>query len=290
MNRISQAFAERGKVFAAFITGGDPDIDTTVRLILALAEAGADLIEIGIPFSDPVAEGPVIQRASARALANGCTIARLFTMVEGLRAQVSLPLVFMTYLNPILAYGKESFLARCAEVGIDGLIIPDLPFEEHCELSELCRSHGVSQISMIAPTSAARIEAIAAAAEGFLYCVSSLGVTGTREAITTDVKSMIDQVRAVSPIPCLIGFGIATPDQAHHFATLADGIIIGSAIVQLIETHAQASPTPVANFAQTITQALRTPDPARRRALLAAMARNNQESGMLALTLMPDEE
>jgi len=191
MNRITRAFEHR-KAFIAFITGGDPDMETTEKLIVAMAESGVDVIEIGIPFSDPVAEGIVIQEADERALANGCTVDKLFDMVGRVREKVDAPLLFMSYINPIYVYGKERFIAKCSHCGIDGVIVPDLPYEEHDELSTECAKYGITQISLIAPTSGERIETIAKDAAGFIYCVSSLGVTGVRGEINKGVGEMIN--------------------------------------------------------------------------------------------------
>lgn len=247
MSRITGAFEDR-KAFIAFITGGDPDLETTQRLIPAMAEAGADLIEIGIPFSDPVAEGIVIQEASKRALENGCNTDRLFDMVKRARLNTDVPLLFMTYLNPILIYGKEQFMSRCSECGIDGVIVPDMPFEEKDELADACEKHGVELISMIAPTSRERIEVIAREAKGFLYCVSSLGVTGVRSSISKDIGNLVKKVREVTDIPCAIGFGISTPEQAGLMAKLSDGAIVGSAIVKLIAEHGKDCLEPVTEY------------------------------------------
>lgn len=256
MSSISEAFRNK-KAFIAFVTGGDPDIETTEALIPAMAAAGADLIEIGIPFSDPVAEGPVIQDADERALLAGCTTDKLFDMVRRVRGKTDVPLLFMTYLNPIFTYGKEKFLRRCAECGIDGLIVPDMPFEEKDELADVCKQHRVALISMIAPTSEDRIAAIAREAEGFLYCVSSLGVTGVRSSITTDIGRIVQKVREVSDIPCAIGFGIATPEQAGRMAMLADGAIVGSAIVKLVANYGKECVAPVAAYVRSISQGIR---------------------------------
>ncbi len=231
--RITGAFAH-GKAFIPFITGGDPSLEMTKKLIVAMEEAGADLIEIGLPFSDPIAEGPVIQEATYRALTGGCTTDQLFDAVKEVRETVKIPLVFLTYINSVFSYGKEAFMKRCVECGIDGLIVPDLPFEEKGEIREICQEYGIAIISLIAPTSKDRIKAIAREAEGFIYVVSSLGVTGVRNEITTDVKEMTDMVRQVTDVPCAIGFGISRPDQATQMARVSDGAIVGSAIVRLI--------------------------------------------------------
>jgi len=255
MNRITSAF-EGKKAFIAFITGGDPDIETTEKLIIAMAEAGVDIIEIGIPFSDPVAEGIVIQEADERALRGGCTVDKLFDMVKRVREKVEIPLLFMSYINPIFVYGKERFMEKCNICGIDGVIVPDLPFEEKDELEDVCYKYGITQISMIAPTSRERIETITKDAEGFLYCVSSLGVTGVRGEIDTTIAEMIKRVKSVSSVPCAIGFGISTPRQAHDMAALSDGVIIGSAIVKLVAKYGRECIDPVKHFIGTIKTAL----------------------------------
>ena len=213
MSKIKEAFA-RGKAFIPFVTCGDPDLETTARLVREMAARGADLIELGIPFSDPTAEGPVIQGANIRALSGGVTTDRIFALVEELRRDVSIPLVFMTYANVVYSYGAERFISTCQRIGIDGLILPDLPFEEKDEFLPVCRKYGVDLISLIAPTSADRIAMIAKEAEGFIYIVSSLGVTGVRSEITTDISKLVSVIRENTDIPCAVGFGISTPEQA----------------------------------------------------------------------------
>jgi tryptophan synthase alpha chain len=254
-NRITKAF-ESKKAFIAFITGGDPDVATTEKLIIAMAQSGVDMVEIGVPFSDPIAEGVVIQQASERALANGCTVDTLFDMVKRIRQKVDIPLLFMTYINPIFAYGKTRFMEKCADCGIDGIIVPDLPFDEREELNNECKNHGICQIAMIAPTSNERIAMIASEAEGFLYCVSSLGVTGVRSEINTNIAEMIHQVRNVSSVPCAIGFGISTPQQAHEMSAISDGVIIGSAIVKRIAEFGAQCVEPVQEYVREIKKAL----------------------------------
>lgn len=251
MSRISKAF-EKEKAFIAFITGGDPDIETSYELIKTMAASGADIIEIGIPFSDPIAEGPVIQEASLRALKSGTTTDSLFGMVAELRKEMDIPLIFMTYMNPIYVYGTQRFMKKCAEVGIDGVIVPDVPFEEKAELASQCKENGVDLISMIAPTSKERIEMIAKEAEGFIYCVSSLGVTGVRSEIKTDIGSMISHVKAVTDVPCAVGFGIATPEQAEKMASLSDGAIVGSAIVKLVAKYGKDAVPYVADYVKSM--------------------------------------
>ncbi len=252
--RIASAFRQ-GKAFIPFIPCGDPDLATTKTLILAMATHGADLIELGIPFSDPIAEGPVIQEADERALASGTTTDKLFEMVRQVRSETTIPLVFMTYINPIFSYGKERFLSTCKEVGIDGIIVPDMPFEEKDELEGTCKAFDICLISMIAPTSKQRIEKVASHSEGFLYCVSSLGVTGTRDTIDDTVKDMVHAAKQVTCTPCAIGFGISNETQAKHFSTFADGIIVGSAIVRLIATYGNQCVQPVALFVEGMKRA-----------------------------------
>ena len=255
MSKIHQAF-EGGKAFIPFVTCGDPDLETTASVVRALAAAGADLIELGIPFSDPTAEGPVIQAANIRALASGVTTDAIFDLVRDLRRDVTVPLVFMTYANVIFSYGAERFIATCETIGIDGLILPDLPFEEKEEFLSLCHAHNVDLISMIAPTSRDRIATIASAAEGFLYIVSSLGVTGTRSTITTDLDAIVRVVRSHTDLPCAIGFGISTPEQARSMAAKADGVIIGSAIVKLLEEHGKNAVPHIAAYVRDMKAAL----------------------------------
>lgn len=256
MTKIADAFAN-GKAFIPFLTCGDPDLETTEKLIGAIAEAGADLIELGIPFSDPTAEGPVIQDASLRALSAGTTTDKIFDMVRRVRQTVSIPMVFMTYANVIFSYGADRFLKTAAEIGMNGIIVPDVPFEEKQEFEPLCQKYGLDQISMIAPTSHDRIRAIAEQANGFLYCVSSLGVTGTRTAITTDIGAMVKLVKEVKDIPCAVGFGISTPEQAESMCRQADGAIVGSAIVKLIAQYGRDSVQPVADYVRTMKTACR---------------------------------
>ena len=257
MIKISEAF-RNGKAFIPFITGGDPDLDTTRELILAMQEAGASLIEIGVPFSDPIAEGPVIQAADDRALAGGCTTDRLFDMIVSVQEEIRIPMVFMTYINPVFSYGQEKFLDRCVECGISGLIVPDLPYEEKGEILDSCHRHGIELVSMIAPTSEERIRTIAGEAEGFLYCVSSLGVTGVRQSITTDIGSMIRMAREVTDIPCCVGFGISTPEQAKEMAGKSDGAIVGSAIVKIIAEQGRDSKKYVYDYVKEMAEAVHT--------------------------------
>ncbi len=236
MSRISEAFQNK-KAFIPFITAGDPSLAVTEQLVLAMAEAGADLIELGIPFSDPVAEGPVIQEADYRALSAGTTTDKIFTMVERIRLKSNVPIAFMTYVNPIYTYGTQRFMENCRKVGVDAIIVPDVPYEEREELKPLCDSCGITMISMIAPTSRDRIKMIAKDAEGFLYCVSSMGVTGVRSSLSSEVGEMIKLAKEVTNIPCAIGFGISTPEQGANMAAVSDGVIVGSAIVKIIAQY-----------------------------------------------------
>ena len=255
MSNINKAF-EKGKAFIAFITCGDPDLETTAEAVRAAAENGADLIELGIPFSDPTAEGPVIQNANIRALKNGITTDKIFEFVKELRKDVSIPLVFMTYANVVFSYGAERFISSCKNIGIDGLILPDLPFEEKDEFLPVCRKYGIDLISLIAPTSGSRTAMIAKEAEGFLYIVSSLGVTGARSEIETDISSIVKTVRQNTKIPCAVGFGISTPEQAKKMAGLSDGVIVGSAIVKLLEQYGKNAPEHIGRFVKSMKNAI----------------------------------
>lgn len=255
MSKVRQAFA-RGKAFIPFVTCGDPSLAVTEALVCAMAEAGADLIELGIPFSDPTAEGPVIQAANERALAGGVTTDKIFDMVRRLRARTDVPMVFMTYANVVFSYGAERFIRTAAEAGMDGLILPDLPYEEKGEFDPLCRQYGLDLISLVAPTSHERVRAIARAAEDFVYCVSSLGVTGVRSHITTDVGAMVRLVREERDIPCAVGFGISTPAQAAEMAAKSDGAIVGSAIVKLCAQYGADCVPPVTAYVREMVQAV----------------------------------
>lgn len=255
MSNIRKAF-ENKKAFIPFITCGDPDLETTGKIVRAAVENGADLIELGIPFSDPTAEGPVIQGANIRALSGGVTTDKIFDFVRELRKDVKIPLVFMTYANVVFSYDAEKFISTCKEIGIDGLILPDLPFEEKEEFLPLCHKYGVDLISLIAPTSDKRIAMIAKEAEGFLYIVSSLGVTGTRSEITTDLASIIKVVRENTDVPCAIGFGISTPEQAKKMAGFSDGAIVGSAIIKLIEKNGKNAAEAVGEYVKEMKNAV----------------------------------
>ncbi len=256
MNNIAKAFAG-GKAFIPFITCGDPDLDTTAAVVREAVKNGADLIELGIPFSDPTAEGPVIQAANLRALNGGVKTDRIFQLVRELRTDVDVPMVFMTYANVVYSYGAEKFISTCADTGIDGLILPDIPYEEKDEFLPLCRRYGVALISLIAPTSANRIGMIAKDAEGFIYLVSSLGVTGVRSEINTDLDSIVGIIRQNTDVPCAIGFGISTPEQAKKMADISDGAIVGSAIVKLLAQYGKDAPKHVGAYVKEMKDALR---------------------------------
>ena len=256
---IADAFANspNGKAFIPFITAGDPTLDVTEKLVLAMSHAGADLIELGIPFSDPTAEGPVIQEANLRALTNKVTTDDVFNMVARVREQSQVPLVIMTYANVVYSYGIERFAARQAELGMGGVILPDVPHEEKEEFDEPFAAAGLDVVSLIAPTSHERIRAIAADARGFVYCVSSLGVTGVRSQITTDIGAMVSLVKEVRPdLPCAVGFGISTPEQAARMASLSDGAIVGSAIVRMIGELGEDCVEPVADYVRRMADAV----------------------------------
>lgn len=259
MSKLRTAF-EHGKAFIPFITCGDPDLQTTEQIVYAMERAGADLIELGIPFSDPTAEGPVIQNANIRALKNHITTDDIFELVQRLRKTVKIPMVFMTYANVVFSYGTEKFMQRCRETGIDGLILPDIPYEEKEEFTAASRKYDIEFVSLIAPTSHERIRMIAADAEGFIYCVSSLGVTGTRTQITTDIQAMVNLVKETKDLPCAVGFGISTPEQAREMAAHADGVIVGSAIVMLCAQYGRDCVPYIEKYVSEMKQAVRMAD------------------------------
>ena len=255
MSNIRKAF-ENGKAFIAFITCGDPDLATTAETVKEAVRNGADLIELGIPFSDPTAEGPVIQGANIRALKGGVTTDKIFDFVRELRKEVTVPMVFMTYAHVVFSYGSEKFIATCKEIGMDGLILPDVPFEEKEEFQSICDRYDMDFISLVAPTSENRIAMIAKEAKGFLYIVSSLGVTGTRTEIKTDLSSIMEVVRRNTDVPCAIGFGISTPEQAKKMAGLSDGAIVGSAIIKLLEKYGTEAPKYVGEYVKSMKNAI----------------------------------
>lgn len=255
MSRIEEAF-QKHKAFIAFITVGDPDLETTERVVHAAVENGANLIELGIPFSDPTAEGPVIMEADEVALKAGTTTDKVFELTKKLRETITVPMVYMTYANVVFSYGCEKFAQKAADAGIDGLILPDVPYEEKEEFTEVFDRYGLDLISMIAPTSEDRIAMIAKEAKGFIYMVSSLGVTGTRSEITTDISEMTDLVKKNSDVPCAVGFGISTPEQAARMAELSDGAIVGSAIIKIIAKYGKEAAGPVGEYVKEMADAV----------------------------------
>ena len=255
MSNIRSAF-KNGKAFIPFITCGDPDLETTAKAVRAAAENGADLIELGIPFSDPTAEGPVIQGANIRALAGGVTTDKVFELVKELRRDVKIPFVFMTYANVVFSYDSERFMARCCESGVDGIILPDLPFEEKEEFSAVAKQYGIDLISLIAPTSADRIAMIAKEADGFIYVVSSLGVTGERSSITTNIDDIVKTIRANTSVPCAVGFGISRPEQAKTMAAVSDGAIVGSAIIKILEKYGREAAPYIGEYVKEMKNAV----------------------------------
>lgn len=255
MSKIAKAF-ENGKAFIPFLTVGDPSADKTVEFVLEMERAGADLVELGIPFSDPTAEGVVIQDANIRALNGGMRLSGVFKVVQKIREKSQIPLVFLTYLNPVFNYGYEAFFAKCQELGVDGMICPDLPFEEKGEVADVAKKYDVDLIALIAPTSEARIQMIAKEASGYIYIVSSMGVTGVRSQITTDIGKIVASIRQVTDVPCAIGFGISTPEQAKEMADIADGAIVGSAIVKIIAKYGDEAAPHVYEYVKAMKEAL----------------------------------
>ena len=254
MSKIANAF-KNGKAFIGFLTAGDPTIEKTIEYILAMEDAGCDLIEIGIPFSDPMAEGVVIQDANVRALKHNTTTDDVFEIVKAVRAKTDIPLVFLTYINPVFFYGYEEFFKRCNELGVDGIISPDLPYEEKGEIADIARKNNVDVISLIAPTSKERIQKIANDATGFIYVVSSLGVTGMRSEIKTDLNAIISDIRDVTDLPIAVGFGINTPEQSRNIGKIADGVIVGSAIVKIIEEHGENAAEALKEYVSSMKKA-----------------------------------
>jgi tryptophan synthase alpha chain len=255
MSNIQNAF-KNGKAFIGFVTGGDPNIEKTKEFVRQMIKAGADIVEIGIPFSDPIAEGPVIQEANNRALAVGTTVEKLFTLVAELRKETNVPLVFLTYVNPVFHYEYDAFFKRCSDVGLDGIIIPDLPFEEQPPVREAANKHGIDLISLIAPTSQERIKEIAKSASGFIYLVSSMGVTGVRSEITTDLAPITAAIKSVTSIPIAIGFGIHTPQQAAQMARIADGVIVGSALVKIAAHYGTEAAPHIYSYVKEMKEAV----------------------------------
>lgn len=255
MSRIAEAFQNK-KAFIGFVTGGDPSLEKSEEIILKMIEAGCDLVEIGIPFSDPIAEGPVIQEANIRALAGGATTRRMFELAASIRKKSEIPLVFLTYLNPVFYYGYDRFFAECRQSGVDGIIIPDLPMEEKGEVQEASAANGVDLITLIAPTSKGRIPALVKEAAGFIYVVSSMGVTGVRDQLADGLTDTLAAIQAASPVPVAVGFGIHTKEQAVRTAAAADGVIVGSAIVKLVAKYGNQAPEKVYEYVKEMKEAL----------------------------------
>lgn len=256
MNKISDAF-NNGKAFIGFVTAGDPDLNTSKEILLSMSKGGCDLIEVGIPFSDPIAEGPVIQDANIRALKNNVTTDDVFALTKSVSQEVDTPMVFMTYLNVLFKYGYDKFLQKAKDSGICGVIIPDLPYEEKDELQSVAKKYGIEVVSLVAPTSEDRIKMIAANAEGFIYTVSSMGVTGVRSEIKTDLESITKAIKEVTDVPVAIGFGINTPEQARKYSHIADGVIVGSAIVKLVAEHKTDAPKYVYEYVKSMKDSIR---------------------------------
>lgn len=256
MSKIADAF-KNGKAFVGFVTAGDPNLEISEQIMINMAKAGCDLIEIGIPFSDPIAEGPVIQEANLRSLGQGTTTDKVFELTKKVSAQIDIPLVYMTYLNVLFKYGYDKFLQKAKDAGISGVIIPDMPYEEKDELQSVAKIYGIEVVSLVAPTSEDRIKMIATNAEGFVYTVSSLGVTGTRSEIKTDLESITKAIKEATSIPVAIGFGINTPEQAKKYSALADGVIVGSAIVKIIEKYGVDAPSHVYDYVKSMKDAIR---------------------------------
>jgi len=258
-NRIDEKFVELGeeKALITFVTAGDPDLETTEKLVLSMIDAGADIVELGVPFSDPIAEGPIIQDASKRSIDGGTTLVKIFALVKSLREKTDTPLLLMMYLNSIFGFGTDRFFQLCVENGIDGVIVPDMPFEERDELLPYSEKYGVHSISLVAPTSKDRIAMIASEAKGFLYCVSSTGVTGTRSSFQTDFDEFMGTIKKHAKVPCAIGFGISNPEQAKKMSQYSDGVIVGSSIVRIVEKEKQNAIESVHDFVKSLKEAIK---------------------------------
>ncbi|MGN1480551.1 tryptophan synthase subunit alpha [Porcipelethomonas sp.] len=255
-SRLEQLKSENKKALITYVTCGDGGYETTEKAVLKMFENGADIVELGVPFSDPIAEGPVIQAASERSLSGGTTLKGIFEMVKRLREKTDAPLILMMYVNSIFRFGKEKFFSLCSEIGIDGVIVPDLPFEEKDEIDEYASKYNIINISLVTPTSCERIGKIAKEAKGFVYCVSSTGVTGMRSGFSTDFGKFIGEIKKHTDIPCAIGFGISGPEQAANLKQYCDGVIVGSAIVNIIAQNSADSQDRVGEFTKSLRDAL----------------------------------
>lgn len=257
-NRIDICFeelkAKNKKALITFVTAGDPDIRTTKNCVLEMFDNGASIVELGVPFSDPIAEGPTIQKSSLRSLTGGTNLDKIFSLVEELRKETDKPILLMMYVNTIFKYGTEKFFSLCKEKQIDGVIIPDLPFEERDEIKIFAEKYGIYNIFLVAPTSHERVKMIADESNGFLYVVSSLGVTGTRNEISTDFNSLLAPIKDGRHCPCCIGFGISNGEQARKMVSYCDGAIIGSAVVRIMEKYGTESPAYVGDFVKSVRE------------------------------------
>jgi len=260
MNRIDRCFADlkakEKKALITFITAGDPDMETSKKAVLKMFDSGADIIELGVPFSDPIAEGVTIQKSSKRSLDGGTNLDMIFDLVVELRKETDKPLLFMMYINTIVAYGTEKFFTNCKDKGIDGVIVPDMPYEESGELKDEARGYGIHIINLVAPTSRDRIKKIASNSQGFLYCVSSTGVTGTRSTFTTDFESFFGAIGENAACPYCVGFGISSPEQAKKMSAYCDGVIVGSAIVRIMEEKGAQSIEAVGEFVKSLSEVM----------------------------------
>ena len=260
MNRIEKCFSDlkerNEKALITFITAGDPDLEATERAVFEMFDNGADIIELGVPFSDPVAEGVTIQKSSLRSLKNGTNLTKIFETVKRIREKTEKPLILMMYINTIFVYGTDRFFADCKQYGIDGVIVPDMPFEERDEVQEPAEKYGVLNINLVAPTSRNRIEKIASESRGFLYCVSSTGVTGVRSGYTTDFDDFFGTIRKYAKCPCAVGFGISGPEQAKKMSGYCDGVIVGSAIVRIFEEKGADAPKAAGEFVKSLKEAI----------------------------------
>lgn len=255
--KLEQCKAEGRKALITFITSGDGGYACTEEAVLEMEKNGADLIELGVPFSDPIAEGPVIQRASERSLQGGTTLAGIFDMVRRLRQKTDMPLLLMMYLNTIFRFGTDRFFSLCKECGIDGVIVPDIPFEEKDEIQGSADKYNVHNISLVTPASEDRIQMIASEATGFLYCVSSNGVTGVRSEFETNFAPFFEKIHKYAKVPCAVGFGISGPEAAKRMSQYCDGVIVGSAIVRLVEQYGGTdAPAQIGAFVKSLREGL----------------------------------
>lgn len=256
MSNTKKAF-ENGKAFIGFVTAGDPDLETSEKIILSMAEGGCDLIEIGIPFSDPIAEGTIVQEANLRSLSQGATTDKVLELTKKVSSQTDTPLVYMTYLNVLFKYGYDRFLQKAKDAGISAVIVPDLPFEEKDELQSVAVKYDIDVISMIAPSSSERMKKIAYESKGFLYAVTSAGAQNGDNDIKSEIKSVVKAAAEVSDTPVAIGIGINTPEQAKEYSDLADGVIVGSAIVEIVAEYGKNAPQKVYEYVKTMKDAIR---------------------------------